>query len=109
MGRIYEYATTHTEDSVYIIGGRNDPRYRISTIAKYKDDIWTIAGNLKQKRAGHGAITIKGRIMIIGGGPYTTNTEIWDFNSNTTEIINQTLSGSYRWGMGLFPVDVGYC
>ena len=62
------YATTHTEDSVFIIGGDTDgSRSGTFTIAKYKDDIWTIDGNLKQARSGHGAITIKGRTMIIGG------------------------------------------
>ena len=76
--RIVGYATTHTEDSVYIIGGCHwlDFRslgfgtpIRISTIAQYKDDIWTIAGNLKQARSAHGAITVKGKTMIIGGFP----------------------------------------
>ena len=66
--RIYSYATTHTEDSVYIIGGSTSYRFETtSTIAKYKNDIWTIAGNLKQARYGHGAITVEGRTMIIGG------------------------------------------
>ena len=39
------------------------------TIAQYKDDIWTIAGNLKQGRSAHGAITVKGKTIIIGGWP----------------------------------------
>ena len=29
--------------------------------------MWTNAGNLQQARSAHGAITIKGRTMIIGG------------------------------------------
>ena len=72
---ISDYATTHTEDSVYIIGGRTDSSRTggrpssISTIAKYKDDIWTIAGKLKQGRYAHTAITVEGRTMIIGGWP----------------------------------------
>ena len=67
--RISEYATTHTADSVYIIGGCTDDsaQTRLSTIAKYKNDIWTIAGNLKQARSSHGAITVNGLVMIIGG------------------------------------------
>ena len=76
--RIVAHATTHTEDSVYIIGGWTyDLRRtgtstifsdsRISTIAQYKDDIWTIVGNLKQARGAQGAITVKGKTMIIGG------------------------------------------
>ena len=40
---------------------------RTSTIAKYKNDIWTIAGNLKLARSSHGAITVKERTLIIGG------------------------------------------
>ena len=66
--RIAYYATTHTEDSVYIIGGyTNGLPTKTSTIAKYKNDIWTIAGNLKHGRRNHGAITINERTMIIGG------------------------------------------
>ena len=68
--RIVAHATTHTEDSVYIIGGWTfGTPIRISTIAQYKDDIWTIAGNLKQGRRAHRAITVKGKTMIIGGFP----------------------------------------
>ena len=37
------------------------------TIAKYSDGIWTKVGNLKHGRSYHGAITIEGRTMIIGG------------------------------------------
>ena len=68
--RIYAYATTHTEESVYIIGGSTDgsPR-RTSTIAKYKNDIWAIAGKLQLARERHGAITVNGRTLIIGGWP----------------------------------------
>ena len=66
--RISHYATTNTEDSVYIIGGyTGGSPLTTSTIAKYKNDIWTIAGNLKQGRSTHGAINVKGRTMIIGG------------------------------------------
>ena len=68
---IRRYATTHTEDSVYIIGGYTDGSpLRTSTIAKYKNEIWTIAGNLKQGRSSHGAITVKERTIIIGGHSY---------------------------------------
>ena len=66
--RIYKYATTHTADSVYIIGGYGDDY--TSSIAKYKNDIWTIAGNLKQARGYPGAITVNGLVMIIVGHSY---------------------------------------
>ena len=75
--RIVAHATTHTEDSVYIIGGHPyllDSDGLISTIAKYEDDIWTIVGNLKQARGAHGAITLKGKTLIIGGWPHSSRT-----------------------------------
>ena len=73
--RIVRYETTYTEDSVYIIGGFTwGTPSRISTIAQYKDDIWTIAGNLKPARSSHGAITVKGKTMNIGGYPQSGTT-----------------------------------
>ena len=130
--RIGSHVTTHTKDSVYIIGGWTGVLQPMptSTIAKYKDDIWTIAGHLKQARSEHGAITINGRTMIIGGeSPIFTNfyrigspiadwmeldTEIWDFESSTSKIIhlrqdNPSLSRDYSMDFALFPVEVGFC
>ena len=73
--RICRYATTHTEDSVYIIGGfTGESPVSPSRIAKYKNDNWAIAGNLKQARMNHGAITVKGRTLIIGGVPINGTT-----------------------------------
>ena len=63
---ICKYATTHTEDSVYIIGGFT-PQGITSTIAKYNNDIWTIAGYLKRPRFIHKAIIVKEKTMIVGG------------------------------------------
>ena len=63
--RIYSYATTATEDAVFIIGGYTSRRS--STIAKYSDDTWTNVGTLKKGRENHQAITIKGKTFIIGG------------------------------------------
>ena len=56
--RITNYATTHTEESVYIIGGSNGPQTKASTIAQFKDDIWTNAGSLNQARHSHGVIIV---------------------------------------------------
>ena len=38
-----------------------------SSIVEYKDDKWTVIGNLKQARNGHQAISIGSLVMIIGG------------------------------------------
>ena len=73
--RISSYATTSTDDSVYIIGGLTDSSpLRSSTIAKYSDSSWTKPGSLKQARSGHGAITIEGITMTIGGVPNSAST-----------------------------------
>ena len=66
--RIADYATTATDESVYIIGGYTygAPEY-LSIIAKYGDDKWTNVGSLKKGRKSHGAIIIEGTTMIIGG------------------------------------------
>ena len=64
---MYSYATTSTSRSVYIIGGWTGKEKRISTIAKYNNGIWTNAGDLKDVRSAHGAISLKGFTMIIGG------------------------------------------
>ena len=67
---ISRYATTSTEESVYIIGGDiNESPWRSPTIAKYSDGIWTKPGSMVMGRIAHGAITIEERIIIIGGLP----------------------------------------
>ena len=91
---------------------------KTSTIAEYKDGVWTKIGNLKQAREGHGAITVRGRTLIIGGWPNINNanvalidlridTEVWDLGSPETEIMNQTLT-NYVVG-GFFEVEAGFC
>ena len=60
------YASVSTQTSVLIIGGHSNNDYS-SSIVEYKDDKWTIIGNLKQARKGHQAISIGSFVMIIGG------------------------------------------
>ena len=77
--RIASYATTSTEEGVYIIGGWNGwidrSPSRSSTIAKYSDSIWTNTGRLKLARSRHVALTVEGITMIFGG---------WDGNYGST-------------------------
>ena len=69
--RIAIYASTSTEESVYIIGGWNGESDgetdKSSVIAEYKNDKWFNIGNLQQARYSHGAITSGSWTMIIGG------------------------------------------
>ena len=55
-----------TETSVLIIGGLTEYE-RSSSIVEYKDDKWTVIGNLKQARNDHQAISINSLIIILGG------------------------------------------
>ena len=102
---IHDYATSHTEESVYILGGRCE--FTITTIAQFNDNEWTIAGYLTQARYGHGAITVNGITMIIGGsgGFYT---ELLEYESFVTEEIEPILN-SYWHQPGLFLVEDGFC
>ena len=111
LRELSEYATSHTEDSVYIIGGRQWTSARSSTIAQFKENEWTIAGYLKQHRYGHGAITVNGMTLIIGGNNGTSAsgfyTELWEYESFETEEIEPRLDWYYR--IGLFLVEDGFC
>ena len=41
---------------------------------------------------------------------FRLDTELWDFESTKTEIINPTLpSSDYAYGFGLFAVEAGFC
>ena len=63
---ISNYASISTQRSVLIIGGRLGSGSS-SSIVEFKDDKWTVIGNLKQARVGHQAISIGSFVMIIGG------------------------------------------
>ena len=67
---ISDYATTSSEESVYIIGGYicDSSCYHTSIIAEYKNDQWNDVGRLKQARGWHNAITMNPYTMVIGGG-----------------------------------------
>ena len=70
FSRISGYATTSTEESVYIIGGwtgDSSTDSRTPIIAEYKNDQWTNVGNLNQPRHAHSAITSGSLTMVIGG------------------------------------------
>ena len=71
---IGDYATSHTEKSVFIIGGRSvvqekGPGEATAIIARFKDNAWKNVGSLKQARNRHRAITVNGITIIVGGMP----------------------------------------
>ena len=111
---IKDYATSHTHDSVYIIGGRswNPASTNIPIIAQFQDNKWSIAGYLRRPRCGHGAITVNGMTLIIGGIRSLDtepgfHTELLEYESFETEEIEPILI-SYI-DIGLFLVEEGFC
>ena len=68
--RISSYATTSTEDSVYILGGwtsDSDTGLKCPTIAQFKDGEWNKVADLRQSRHAHGAISYGSLTMVVGG------------------------------------------
>ena len=64
------YATTSSDDSVYIFGGRTGAfPWNSAIIAKYNDGSWYNIGQLAQARAGFSAMTLGTNTIIIGGFP----------------------------------------
>ena len=85
------------------------PNY-ISTIAQYQDGNWENVGNLAEARHGHGAITAGSVTMVVGGYFGDSRvTELWEFDSLESQIIDPTLSTTYSFGIALFAVDKKYC
>jgi len=119
--RIRNYATTYTEDSVYIIGGRtNDydyhPDYRQMTaiIAQYNNDTWTEVGRLEKPRESHAAITVDGMTMVFGGAYLdngaTTFTEQWNLTlfeiDWNTYVYNASLSEEEQESYKIDPTEL---
>ena len=65
-GSIGIYAALAIKRAVYIIGGYGGDGY-FATVAIFENEKWRKAGELNQKRYGHGAISVNERIYVIGG------------------------------------------
>ena len=61
-----DYAVASTNQAAFFIGGLNAGSLS-SVIAKYEDDVWSLHGNLKKRRYGHGSITYGTETIVIGG------------------------------------------
>ena len=60
------YSVSSTNQAAFFIGGY-DGSSRLSTIAKYENDNWSLHGNLKRRRLAHGSITYGTTTIVIGG------------------------------------------
>ena len=72
LREISQYASVSLQTSVLIIGGFTSTGIgqnsgSTSLVVEFKDDKWTIIGNLKQRRSHHQAILMGSLIMVVGG------------------------------------------
>ena len=62
------YSVASTKEAAFIIGGFNSGDFTYyDMIAQFKDNAWSLYGNLQRPRYGHGSITLGDKTMIIGG------------------------------------------
>ena len=62
------YSAASTKEAAFIIGGLNSGDFTYyDMIAQFKDDAWSLYGNLQRPRYSHGSITFGDQTMVIGG------------------------------------------
>ena len=109
-------------DGVFIIGGRDGSTWAsLTTVAHFKENIWTLKGNLKRPRDTHGAITVNGLIYVTGGdnrwSSHVTRTdsswclevEVWDPATSTSKIITSLPDNAYVTAPHMFLVHPDQC
>ena len=104
------YSVSSTNQAAFFIGG-SDGSALLSVIAKYENDNWSLHGNLKRRRVGHGSIISGTATIVIGGGTNGgTETEVWDFNNGDSKMVDPTPPNWHViYGVGLYLVPSGYC
>ena len=60
------YSVAATSEAAFVIGGWNGVDSS-NVIAKFKNQEWSIFGNLKRRRGNPGSIKFGSQFMIIGG------------------------------------------
>ena len=66
LSRISYYSVASTKNATFVIGGWNGLS-NLDVIAKFKDNAWSLYGNLQKPRCNHASITSADMTMIIGG------------------------------------------
>jgi len=102
------YATTHTDEGVYILGGwMGNGNQHSYTIAEYKDDTWNNVGRMQRRRNGHDALTL-GSTAIIFDGRHSDTMELLNLETFEHELIDISAS-PVQTKLGMFLVPNGYC
>ena len=109
--RFMYYSVASTNQAAFFIGGYRAHATHSSVIAKYENDEWSLHGNLKQRRWGHGSIISGAEILVFGGVTYDNSvvTEVWDLNGKSRIVDPTPENEFYAFGMGIYLVPSGYC
>ena len=69
LRRYFAYSVSSTNQAAFFIGGRLTlaETSHSTVIAKYENDKWSLHGNLKKSRNGHGSISSGTATIVIGG------------------------------------------
>ena len=117
MLSIYGYTTASTDIAAYILGGNDDCDKKVSTIAEYRNDKWTKYGDLRSKRYRASTLFLNGEHIIFGGERITVSdgvhtsyfrpqTEVWNFKTNTSRIINTFKAMRFDGSHGYTSYDI---
>ena len=66
FSKIFFYSVASTNEAAFVIGGWTGSRIS-DVIAQFKDNAWSLYGNLQKPRENHASITSGDMTMIIGG------------------------------------------
>ena len=56
-----------TNEAAFVIGGYRTGLSPVDVIAQFKDDSWSLYGNLQKRRYAHESISYGEQTMVIGG------------------------------------------
>ena len=65
FSKISHYSVASTNEAAFVIGGWAGSYSDV--IAQFKDNAWSLYGNLQKRRRLHGSITSGDETMVIGG------------------------------------------
>ena len=66
LSQISSYSVASTNDAAFVIGGYTGSS-TLDVIAQFKDNAWSLYGNLQKPRSSQASITSGDMTMIIGG------------------------------------------
>lgn len=103
-------------DLIYVCGGRIEGGHCIKSTYCYspQNNKWTKKASLKQKRYGHGAVSINGELFVIGGCNdnkeiFLSSCEKYDSHLNTWSFIKPMLTPRTCAGVAVLDGKIYVC